>query len=107
MIVCPLHWYFRPDHVDEVTAEMLRRGPPRLRGHLDRTTGVFLLREGTHRIRAAHRLGLAPVLVLILWWRATDRLVSARIAAQARGLSFPEVVIVLAGACGPAFDDAP
>ena len=93
MIVCPLHWYFRPSHLDAVAAEMAHRGPPRLRGYLDGHSGAFLLREGTHRIRAAHRMGLAPVLVPIPWWRATDRLVSARIAAETRGLRFPEVML--------------
>lgn len=93
MLVCPLHWYFRPSHVDDVAAEMARRGPPRLHGFFDRHSGAFLLREGTHRIRAAHRLGLAPVLVSIPWWRAKGRLSSARIAAERRGLSFPEVVL--------------
>lgn len=94
MLVCPLHWYFNPGHLAEVEAEMLRRGPPRLRGHLDAETGVFLLVEGTHRIRAAHRLGLAPVLIDGPWWRARDRLVGARIAARRRGLSFDRVEVV-------------
>lgn len=92
IVVCPLHWYFRADHVAEVAAEMAHRGPPRLRGYLDLEAGVFLLREGTHRIRAAHRLGLAPVLVPICWWRAQNRLRSARIAAATRGLTFDRVV---------------
>ena len=54
MIVCPLHWYFSPSHLDDVQAEML---------------------------------------VTIAWWRARDRLVSARVAAEKRGLSFADVVI--------------
>ena len=95
MIVCPLHWYYSPTHLAEVEAEMVRRGPPRLRGYLDAESGVFLLREGTHRIRAAHRIGLAPVLVPIPWWRARSRLVSARIAAARRGLPFAQVVVAL------------
>ncbi len=70
---------------------MLRRGPPRLRGYMDEEVGVFLLREGTHRIWAAYRLGVVPVLVPIPWWRARARLVSARVAAATRGLHFAEV----------------
>lgn len=93
MLVCPLHWYFSTDHLADVEAEMLRRGPPELRGYLDEQTGAFLLREGTHRVRAAHRLGVVLVLVPIPWWRARSRLVSARIAASRRGLWFDDVVI--------------
>lgn len=93
MLVCPLHWYFYAAHLAEVEAEMVRRGPPRLRGYLDEVSGAFLLREGTHRIRVAQRLGVVPVLVPIPWWRARGRLVSARVAAATRGLLFAEVVL--------------
>ena len=93
MIVCPLHWYFSPSHLAHVEAEMVRRGPPRLRGFMDPQSGAFLLSEGTHRIRTAHRLGLTPVLVPVPWWRAQDRLVSARVAAARRGLLFAVVEI--------------
>lgn len=93
LIVCPLHWYFRPAHLADVEAEMVRRGPPHLRGYLDRETGVFLLREGTHRVRAAHRLGLAPTLVAGPWWRSRQRLQNARVAARTRGLLFDRVVL--------------
>ena len=96
MIVCPLHWYYSAEHLADVRAEMLTRGPPVLRGYLD-ASGVFLLREGTHRIRAAHALGLAPVLVPIPWWRARARLESARVAASRRGLEFAEVEIASRG----------
>lgn len=92
MIICPLHWYFSPSHLAEVEAEMLSRGPPRLRGYMD-GAGLVLLSEGTHRIRAAHRLGLVPVVVTVPWWRARSRLVNARFAAQERGLAFAEVTI--------------
>lgn len=63
-------------------------GPPRLRGYLDPESGAFLLREGTHRINAAHLLGLAPGLVRVPWWRSKKSLASARVAAQVRGLHF-------------------
>lgn len=93
MIVCPLHWYYNAAHLANVTDEMQRRGPPTLRGYFDERSGVFLLREGTHRIRAAHSLGLAPVLMPIRWWRAQSRLLSARMAAATRGLEFTEVTL--------------
>lgn len=91
VIVCPLHWYFSEEHLAAVMTEMERCGPPMLRGHLDRASGVFLLREGTHRIRAAHRIGLVPILVDGPWWRPRQRLDNARIAAARRGLSFHAV----------------
>jgi hypothetical protein len=93
VIVCPLHWYFSPTHLAEAEAEMLRRGPPTLRGHLDAVTGAFLLCEGTHRIRAAHRLGIAPALVCVPWWRTSQALANARVAAERRGLAFERVTI--------------
>jgi hypothetical protein len=93
MIICPLHWYFSPAHLAEVEAEMRRRGPPTLRGHLDAVSGAFLLREGTHRIRAARRLGLAPVLVCVPWWRTPQALANARVAAERRGLVFERVTV--------------
>lgn len=93
LIVCPLHWYYSPAHLEEVMREMERRGPPRLRGHLDRESGAFLLREGTHRIRAAQALGLAPVLVPERWPKTRRALEAARVSARTRGLLFPEVVL--------------
>lgn len=93
MIVCPLHWYYSPDHLAEVQEEMAVRGPPRLRGYMDDEAGVFLLREGTHRIRSAHAMGLVPVLVCIPWWRARSRLDRARVAARTRGLTFNAVTL--------------
>lgn len=68
MIVCPLHWYYSADHLAEVQDEMAVRGPPRLRGYMDDEAGVFLLREGTHRIRS-------------------------RVAARTRGLAFDAVTL--------------
>lgn len=101
MIVCPLHWYFSADHLAEVEAEMVHRGPPRLRGHFDEEAGVFLLREGTHRIRAAHNLGLVPTLVSGPWWRSRQALVNARVAARVRGLEFDRVLLAALDDVGP------
>lgn len=91
MIVCPLHWYYSAAHLVEVQEEMRRRGPPSLRGFLDEEAGAFYLREGTHRIRAALALGLSPTLIRVPWWRSRGSLVSARFAAQRRGLLFEAV----------------
>ena len=93
MIVCTLHWYFSPAHLADVEAEMMLRGPPRLRGYMDEQSGAFMLSEGTHRIRAAQSLGLTPVLVSIPWWRSRSRLASARMAAQQRGIKFAKVEV--------------
>lgn len=93
MIVCTLHWYFSPTHLADVEAEMMLRGAPVLRGFMDEPSGVFMLKEGTHRIRAARSLGLTPVLVSIPWWRSRSRLQSARMAARQRGIKFANVEV--------------
>lgn len=94
MIVCPLHWYWSSAHLEEVKRDMERLGPPRLRGHLDPVSGAFLLREGTHRIRATQSLGIAPVLLHEPWPKSRQALENARVAAATRGLHLPEVVLV-------------
>lgn len=94
MIICPLHWYLDPVRLEEVVETMLERGAPTLRGHIDRETGVALLREGTHRIHAANRIGLAPRIVPVSWWRSAAALDRARVAAVRRGLSFDRVEVL-------------
>lgn len=95
IIVTPLHEHFDPVHLDHVTGEMRRLGPPRLRGHFDALSGAWFMREGTHRLRAAKALGITPILVPIPWWRNTKALERARYAARRRGHIF-EVVEVAA-----------
>lgn len=90
MKVCTLHWYFSEGHLLEVVQEMRRRGPPELRGFHDPGAGV-LLKEGTHRIRAAGVLGLTPVIRLVPWWRSRESLQRARYALRDRGLEFERV----------------
>jgi hypothetical protein len=90
MIVVPLHAHFRPEHLAHVEREMLRRGPPRLRGFFDCATGLWFAREGTHRLRAAERLGLAPIMVNIRWWRSAQALTNARFAAGRRRHCFTD-----------------
>ena len=92
--MCPLHWYFDADHLSRVLSEMERLGPPSLRGYFDEETNAFLLREGTHRIRAAAGRGLVPTLHRVPWWRSRKSLDRARYAARERGLYFPRVVLV-------------
>ena len=72
---------------------MRTRGAPTLRGYRDRLTGAVLLREGCHRIRAAHALDLAPVLVEIPWWRSAASLERARYAAFSHALPFERWIL--------------
>ena len=93
VLVCPLHAYHRPEHVRAVAEQMRTLGPPVLRGYHDEHTGAWLMSEGTHRLRAALALGVAPVLVPVRWWRSRASLVRARHAAAQYGHRFPAVVV--------------
>lgn len=90
-IVNPLHHYYRPAHLAHVIGEMRRLGPPRLRGYFDGE--VWHMREGTHRLRAAKALGLAPVLVPVPWRKTRAALERARFAAVRNGHVFDRVVV--------------
>ena len=90
MKVCTLHWYFSDRHLLDVIEQMRLLGPPELRGFYDPGAGV-LLKEGTHRIRAAHHLGITPVIRLVPWWRSRKSLARARYALRTRGLAFERV----------------
>lgn len=91
MIVVPLHAHFSPERLERVTAEMRRRGPPRIRAFHDIESGAWLSLEGTHRLRAASALGLVPVMVSVRWPRSQAALVRARYAIARRGHTFPDV----------------
>ncbi len=91
MIISPLHRHFSPEHLAHVIGEMRRRGSPVIRAHFDASSGAWLAREGTHRLRAAFLLGLAPALVPIAWWRGRPALERARFAAIEYGYSFPAI----------------
>jgi len=93
VIVCPLHHYHRTDHLEAVVERMRVLGPPTLRGYWDDEARAWLMREGTHRLLAALRLGLAPRLRPIPWWRTRASLERARWAAVRRGHRFPEVQV--------------
>ena len=91
ILVNPLHHYHRPAHLIHVTAEMRRRGAPTIRAHFDGE--VWHCKEGTHRLRAALALGIAPVLVSVPWWRSAAALERARYAAVRNAHAFPRVVV--------------
>lgn len=52
-------------HLAEVVAEMQVLGAPVLRCIRDEAQGIVLALEGSHRLAAAHQLGLTPVLQMI------------------------------------------
>lgn len=93
VIVTPLHEHFNPAHLDHVIAEMKRRGPPVLRGTFDVHSGAWLMREGTHRLRAAKALGLAPVIVPVPWRKTRAALERAGFAAIQRGHVFARIEV--------------
>ena len=90
-IVTPPHHHYSRRHLAAVVEAMLQLGPPRIRAFFDPATGAWFAREGTHRLRAARLLGVAPVLIPIPWWRSRAALVRARFAACLRGHEFPAV----------------
>lgn len=90
-IVNPLHEHFRPAHLEHVIGEMRRRGAPRLRAFFDGE--VWHCQEGTHRLRAAKALGVAPIMVPVPWRRTAAALERARYAAIRCGHVFPSVVV--------------
>lgn len=89
ILVTPLHAHFRQTHLDHVVGEMRRRGPPVLRAYFDGQ--VWFAREGTHRLRAAKFLGIAPILRSIPWWRSRASLERARFAANLNAHEFERV----------------
>ena len=92
-VINPLHGYFRPEHLVHVIAEMRRRGPPVLRACWDGEAGIWHAREGTHRLRAAKALGLAPILVPVPWRRSQAGRVRARHAALVHAHTFEWVEV--------------
>lgn len=91
MVVCPLHRYYDELHLEHVAQQMETRGPPVLRGAI--VGELVLLREGTHRIRAASRLGLVPIIVPIRWWRTRAALARAHFSAARYGLTFERIEV--------------
>lgn len=93
IVVTPLHAYFSPCHLAHVVEEMRRLGPPRIRAYHDVSSGAWYALEGTHRLRAAMELGLAPVMVAVPWPRSAEALRRARFAAVERGHVFSRVEV--------------
>ena len=91
IVVAPLHRYYRPAHLEHVISQMRVLGAPRIRAYCDGET--WFAREGTHRLRAAKALGIAPVLVPVPWWRSRAALNRAHFAALDYGHVFPHVEI--------------
>lgn len=91
ILINPLHHYYREDHLQYVIEEMRRRGAPRIRAYFDGE--VWHAREGTHRLRAALKLGLAPVMVSIPWWRSRAAVERARYRAIQRAHVFERVEV--------------
>jgi hypothetical protein len=89
VLVNPLHHYYREDHLQHVIGEMRKRGAPRIRAYFDGE--VWHAREGTHRLRAAKALGIAPVIVAIPWWRSRAAIERARYRAIERAHNFDHV----------------
>lgn len=87
----PLHEHYSLEHLHHVVDEMRRLGPPKIRAFWDEETGAWFTFEGTHRLRAALALGLAPVMVPSPWTRGEEALRRARFASTRRGHVFLEV----------------
>lgn len=57
-----------------VVEEMRTLGAPEIRVVWDDMNGIWHAADGTHRLTAAHKLGLTPVLTEITWGEAADLL---------------------------------
>lgn len=53
------------DHLEAVKAQMLELGAPEIRCVRDEAQGIFVALEGSHRLAAAHELGIVPVLKVL------------------------------------------
>lgn len=54
------HDHYSEDHLDQVKAEMVKRGTPKIRVVYDDYNDLYIATEGCHRIRAAKDLGMIP-----------------------------------------------
>lgn len=88
VIVTPLHEHYSSAHLNHVIEQMRRLGPPKIRAYFDPVSGAWMAQEGTHRLRAAKRLGIPPVMVPVRWPRSRKALRRARFAASLRGHAF-------------------
>lgn len=65
-IILP-HDHYDADHLAAVKAEMQVRGAPVIKAVSLDGDALYAALEGAHRIRAAHALGLTPVIDVIEW----------------------------------------
>lgn len=91
IVVNPLHHYYRPAHLEHVIDEMRKRGAPVLRAHFDGE--IWHAREGTHRLRAAKALGVAPILIPVPWPKSRASLARARFSAPMTAHLFPSIEV--------------
>ena len=56
------HKYYNKEHLDSVMSDMAQMGAPVIRAIYDEANSVFVALEGCHRIRAAKKLGLTPII---------------------------------------------
>lgn len=93
MIVVPLHKYFSPARLAMVIGKMRSMGPPRIRAYFDAASRAWFSLEGTHRLRAAKLLGVAPIMVPVRWPRGWMALERARHAIPRRSHVFDGLLI--------------
>ena len=58
-----LHKHYDQEHLETVKSEMVEMGAPTVRAIWSEMYGMWLAVEGCHRLRAAHALGITPVIV--------------------------------------------
>lgn len=62
MEIALYHNHYTEQHLEEVKAEMVKRGAPVIRAIWSEAYGMWMAVEGCHRIRAAKALGIVPVI---------------------------------------------
>ena len=67
MTIALMHKYYDNKHLNEVIEKMKSKGTPTIRAYHDKADDIYFAIEGCHRIRAAKKLGLRPVVDIIDW----------------------------------------
>ena len=57
------HADYDESHLESVMAKMRTLGAPEIRGVWSEAWGIWVALEGSHRLRAAHALGLTPKMI--------------------------------------------
>ena len=63
MTIALLHDHYTQDHLTEVQAEMVTMGAPEIKAVWMDCYDMWAALEGCHRIRAAHKMRLTPVII--------------------------------------------